>query len=398
MYYVGIDWGMQEHHICLLAEDGEALSQFSITDDLKGFERLKATLSPFREVQVNIERQDGLLVNWLVAQGYELRCTPPMIVASRRPRRTKHDRGDAYLLAYLLRLNDPDCRPLPQQSEAVLYLRQLVSARDDILKTQRQLCNRLIHVLRRYFPAMLAVFPTHHSIIMQEFLMAFSTPQQAKALSLAELERFLREKHYSQRTKRLQKIYRLLQEPVPYTPYDAGYQQHILYLTPILKALEEQRNLLEKQLIQAFKAHPESAWWSALPGASGALTSAYLLALIGDDRQRFPRPEVLQAMAGTCPISRRSGKQHQVEFRQACSHPLRQAMVQMARFSIQQSGWAKSYFQRQLERGHSVSRSYRALANRWAKILWKLWQTRQPYDEAIHLAHCARKGLAVPAA
>jgi hypothetical protein len=29
--------------------------------------------------------------------------------------------------------------------------------------------------------------------------------------------------------------------------------------------------------------------------------------------------------------------------------------------------------------------AYRRLANRWLAIAWKLWQTKQPYDEAYHL-------------
>ncbi|MBZ0310755.1 MAG: IS110 family transposase [Anaerolineae bacterium] len=391
MLHVGLDWGMQTHHVCLMAEEGQVLSEFSFSDDLAGFEQLRQALSPFEKVVINIERQDGLLVNWLVTQGYEVRFTPPLVVAHRRPRRTKNDRGDAYLLAYLLRLNDADCRPLPQQSDTVLYLRQLVTAREDVLKTQRQFANRLIHVLRRYYPAVLAAFPVHHSLIMQDFLMAFPSPEQARALSITALEQFLKAHHYSQ-MRRLQQIFLALRAPAPVAKATAGYQQRVLYLAPILRMLETQRNQLDRDITVVFRTHPEAAWWSSFPGLSGPLTPAYLLAWIGDDRNRFPTAAALQAVAGTCPISRRSGRQSQVEFRQACSHELRHAIVQMARLSIRKSGWARSYFHSQLEHGHSASRAYRALANCWIRILWKLWQTGGTYDEAIHLANRARKG------
>lgn len=226
--------------------------------------------------------------------------------------------------------------------------------------------------------------------------MTFPSPAQAKALSITALAQFLKAHKYTQ-MQRLQKIYLALQAPAPQAAYQSGYQQRILYLAPVLRLLQEQRNRLDREVAAAFKAHPEAAWWSHFPGLSGPLAPAYLLAWIGDDRARFPKPEVLQAVAGTCPISRRSGRQYQVEFRRACSHPLRYALIQMARLSVQHSGWARSYFNSQLERGHSASRAYRALANRWAKIIWKLWQTGDKYDEAVHLANRDKKGIVTTA-
>jgi len=35
--------------------------------------------------------------------------------------------------------------------------------------------------------------------------------------------------------------------------------------------------------------------------------------------------------------------------------------------------------------------AFRRLANRWLAIAWKLWQSRQPYDEAYHLQQRAQR-------
>ena len=69
-------------------------------------------------IRVNIERSDGLLVDWMLEQGWAIHITPSSVVAHRRPRRSKSDPSDAYLLAYLLYVNDPDCRPLTRSSNA----------------------------------------------------------------------------------------------------------------------------------------------------------------------------------------------------------------------------------------------------------------------------------------
>lgn len=123
------------------------------------------------------------------------------------------------------------------------------------------------------------------------------------------------------------------------------------------------------------------------------LTAAQLLSHFGDNREQFPSYQILQATAGTVPITRRSGKQQMVEFRRACSHSLRDTMMNMAKNSTRKSGWARSYYHDQLARGHSQSRAYRALANRWLKIIWTLWQRREGYNEAVHIANRPRRGL-----
>jgi transposase len=151
-------------------------------------------------------------------------------------------------------------------------------------------------------------------------------------------------------------------------------------------------------MVQVFNTHPDAPLWRSIPGATGPLTSARLLAWIGDDRARFPAAQILQATAGTAPVTRRSGKSRSVEFRRACSHPLRKTFDHLARQSIKHSGWANAYFHDQLGRGHARPRAYRALANRWARIVWTLWQSHTLYDEATHLANRMKKNRAAPAA
>ena len=135
-------------------------------------------------------------------------------------------------------------------------------------------------------------------------------------------------------------------------------------------------------------------------GHKWPLTPARMLAWIGDDRSRFPTAKDLQAVAGTVPITRLSGKTKVIEFRTACSHQLRSTVDDLARQSVRHSGWARAYFQQQKDQGHSAARSYRALANRWMKIIWTLWQRRGRYDEAVHVANrsCKGKRLSVVAA
>ncbi len=58
-------------------------------------------------------------------------------------------------------------------------------------------------------------------------------------------------------------------------------------------------------------AHPDAHILASFPGA-GPVTTAVLLAEIGEDRARYPRPQVLLAEAGLAPVTRSSGRSRTV--------------------------------------------------------------------------------------
>jgi transposase len=392
MHFLGIDWADEKHDVCLLSPDGRILSQFIISNDLYGFQKLDDRLSKLDGLKVNVERSDGLLVDWLVGQGHDLYITPPSVLHHRRPRRSKDDKGDAYLLAQLLHSQDPEARPLAVHSPTVYHLRQLLQAYDGVLREQRRLGNQFIHLLKAYYPAALRAFSVPHRLITLAFVERFPTPEAARAATLEDLHDFLKAQRYHYLDTKLPQLYSLLQQPAPTARMYLGMMEHVNVLIPQLRHLCHSRAQLEKRVLEVFATHPEAGWWKRLPGA-GPLTAPRLLAWIGDNRDRFPTPEVLQAIAGTVPVTRRSGKQHSVEFRAACCHPLRSAMDDFARLSVKKSGWASAYYREQRGRGRKSARAYRALANRWLNIIWKLWQTGEVYDENIHVANRSRRGI-----
>jgi len=172
MYYLGIDWATEKHDLCLLDEDGTIVQQLEIKQSNDGFQRFESLVNRYGAANIlfNIERSDELLVDWMLAQGWAVHVTPSMVVAHRRPRRSKSDPSDAYLLAHLLRLKDPDCRPLTRSSPLVLNLRELARALDKTIVDQRRLGNRLSYLLYQYFPAANRLFAHVESLICLAFL------------------------------------------------------------------------------------------------------------------------------------------------------------------------------------------------------------------------------------
>ena len=389
MYFMGIDWASDKHDICVLNESGQVVREFVIDNDQRGFDILRKRMTRLQDgVKINIERSDGLLVDWLVRKGHSVYLTPPLSLHHRRPRRSKNDKGDAYLLAYLLRVGDPECRPLARRSETVEYMRQLLRAYDSMLQEQRRQGNRLRSLLKLYYPAALQLFCQPHRLITLAFLEQYPTPELAREATVEELREFLKQNQYALRRidQKALEIYTILQTPAPTAEIADGLVIHVQILIPVLRHIHNSRSDLKKRILQAFPGHPDAAWWQKIPGAQN-LTGARLLAWIGDDRERFPSANSLQATAGTAPVTRRSGKSRSVEFRVACSHKLRKATDDLARQSVKKSVWARTYYEAQIARGHNSTRAYRALANRWLSIIWKLWQTGAVFDEKVHMAN-----------
>jgi transposase len=392
MHYVGVDWADETHQIAIITSDGTCISEFEIAEDSTGLQRLQEHLELLSPVHINIERPDGLLVDWFIQQGFPIFVTPPRIAAHRRPRRSKDDRGDARLLAQIMRAGDEDCRLLQRHSSQVETLLQLLRAFEQIQRQQIRNANQLRQILKQYYPAMLRLFSDIRTNIALAFLQTYPEPQTTLQLCRDELDQFLRTQRYSH-MQRLDAILHILHTPAPTATVWRGNVTHAQTLAAILQTLNLQLCRIKRDIQQSFLTHPEAEWWQAFPGA-GALTAPRLLALIGDNRAVFPTAEVLQAHAGTVPVTRRSGKSKSVRFRWACDKALRKTMTDLARHSIPQSGWAASYYHDQLQRGHAEQRALRALANRWVRIIWTLWQRREPYDESIHLANRSRRGTA----
>jgi transposase len=119
-----VDWGERHHDLCLLDQDGSVLATRRITDGLAGAGELHALVAAHAQdpaqVAVGIETDRGLLVGALVAAGYQVYAVNPQAVSHYRSRygssRAKSDRGDAKVLADLVRTDRHNHRPVAGDS------------------------------------------------------------------------------------------------------------------------------------------------------------------------------------------------------------------------------------------------------------------------------------------
>lgn len=393
--YIGIDWSEKHHNVCILNEAGACLNRFQIPHTLAGFQHLEEVLSRTNSAvdacMVAIETDHNSLVDFLWSRGYEVYILPPNQVKSNRGRqrasRAKDDDSDAYLLADIIR-TDQD-RLISRQADGVLVqqMRSLLSWVDDLTESIKRYRNRLRANLLNYYPQPLVAFGNLTSRFSLKVVASYPSSSHLRTLTFQQFVTFSRSQGYYQ-TNRLTGYYAQLRDSMPAAPEAVwpAFEEQTVFLANQLLILMEQKQIVISQTNHLFEQHPDASIFASLPGA-GALLRPKLLVMFGDHRSRYPKPTILPAIAGTCPVTVQSGRSRSVRFRWACNHSYRQTAQQFAKSSVRTSVWAAGYFQRSLTRGQSQSHAYRCLANRWLHVIWTLWQKRVLYDETYHMSH-----------
>ena len=397
--YIGIDWSERKHDVAFVNPAGGHIATLTLPHSLDGFRQFEATCQklglPPEACLVGMETAHNLFIDFLWSRAYsEVYIIPPSVVKSSRgrygPSGAHTDKTDALLIANLLRTDLARFHPWHPGSLLTRQIRAQVSLITYLTRKGISAANRLRAVLLRYYPAALETFGHLRSQIALEFIQAFPSPQAAQALTLDELKAFAAAQGYT-RPRRLPGYLAALQAPqLQATPETVLiYQEEAALLAAHTLSLRIAKSNALRKLSKLFDQHPDAPIFASLPGAADFLAPA-LLGFFGEDRERFPTARSIQCLAGTCPVTEQSGKRRIVKFRYACDHDFRTVAQQWAKGSLSQSTWANAYWRQVRPHCRTNSHAYRCLANRWLAVLWKMWHTRQTYDEAYHLQQRAK--------
>jgi transposase len=394
MINIGIDWSQTHHDVCFLNEAGAVVTRVTVAHSPDGFLKLDSVRQQLGvtpdECRVGLETAHNLLIDFLWAKGYsQVYVIPPNVVKGTRGRYrqsgARTDESDALLLADVLRTDRARFQPWHPDDALTRQMRGKVSLHGYLTQQTTRFSNRLRAVLVRYYPAATQVFSGLKTQIALHFVQEFPSPRAAADLTFTQFHTFAQAHGYT-RPKELPACFARLQQPQPEADPTtvAIFQDEAVALAGVLLNLVQSQRTVGRDLFELFELHPDYPIFHSLPGAGNFLGPA-LLVKFGNDRVRFPMPASVQALAGTCPVTDRSGKRRIIKFRRSCDHEFRHIAQQWAMASLSESAWAQSYWQQVRPRCQSDSHAYRCLANRWLAIAWKLWQARVPYDEDYHL-------------
>jgi len=394
MVFVGIDWAEAHHDVCLLDEQGKLLGKRRVSEGLEGVRRLHELLAEQAEepeqVVVGIETDRGLLVQTLVAAGYQVYAINPLAVTRYRDRHTtsraKSDSGDAKLLADLVRTDRRNHRPVAGDSEQAEVIEILARAHQNLIWTRKRHTNQLRSQLREFYPAALAAFDGDLAgMDAIAILERAPTPYQGRSVSRAQIVSALRkggrERNLETKAAEIQACLRAPQiQPPP--EVTQAYGRSVTALVRLLRHLNQELVSLEKELGDTFETHPDAEIYLSLPGLGNVL-GARVLAEFGDDRTRFANPKARKNYAGTSPITRASGRSRVVVVRFVGNRRLVDACYLWAYAALRPSPGARRYYDALRARGQTHNQALRAVANRLVGILHGCLRHSQPYREEV---------------
>lgn len=429
MLGVGIDWAEQFHLVALGSPDDGVSEVVRVEHTAPAVAALIARLGRLEpdpaEVRVVIETSHGMLVEALLDAGYTVLPVNPDLIARRRgPARKKDDTEDARIACLLALDRFTTLRPLIPHGPVAAELRAI--ARDDerASRDERRLLNRLRADLIATFPVALTIAgddlgaPT-----FLRLLQSWPTDPELRAATREEITTLARAGRHGWPDRLADRIEHALSstEVFPARDYMVRAKADTIRLTAVqLLAIGAQRRTWEKRMGELLLGAPrhgrtrqpgptpdEGPHPNGFPGGEiylsfaglGDRLAARVAGEIGDHIDYFTSPNALQCYAGKAPVTRRSGKsEFTVAHRLACNRHLRDAVQTWAFCSLNQSGWAREFYDSHRARGHTHHACLRALGNRWLEVLWHCLTKGVLYDEAIHTANRNRALAPKPAA
>lgn len=395
--FLGLDWAEDHHDLCVLDDQGRVLASRRIVDGLPGVQTLHAVVgdhaSDPAEVIVGIETDRGLLATALIAAGYEVYAVNPMAASRYRDRhhtsRAKSDKGDARMLADLVRTDRHNHRRAVADSELLEAIKVLARGHHHLIWTRQRLTNQLRSTLRDYFPAALEAFDDLAHRDALAVLAKAPTPSAARALTQAQikaaLKRGSRQRNLDTRTEG---IHAAMQRPQLRAAdlVEDAYGTTTTALVSVIVDLCKQIDAVEAKLAQRFNQHPDAELLLRLPGLSVILGSR-VLAEFGDAPNRYADAKARRNYAGTAPITRASGTSEVVLARMIRNKHLFDACYQWAFCALRASPGARSYYDAHNPGPKTGKTARRKLANKLVGILHGTLTHQTPYDETLAWEH-----------
>ncbi len=312
--------------------------------------------------------------------------------------RAKDDTKDAEYLADLLCNHHAQLPVWAPQDSPTRAVQQLVGHRRAVVDERTALSNRLIALLKQYFPQALTLCGDDlWRPLATAFLLKWPSLAAVQKAKPATVKQFYH-LHGSRSATGIARRLALLAKAVPVTDETAVIASFVLRVQLLARELQAVGRTIaayDRQIAAAYAVHPDRVIFASLPGA-GPVLGPRLLASLGSDRERFASAATVQCYTGVAPVTKRSGGSERIHRRYCCPKFERQSFHEYAKESVLWSRWAAAFYLQQREKGSPHHTAVRALAFKWQRVIWRCWQDRKPYEEKVYEAALRKNGSKLP--
>lgn len=394
-HFAALDWADDHHDVIVVNAQGQIVLEQTFAHSLEGWQQFEQALKPWPELPVAIETSSGPVVDQLLQRDCLIYPVMPRAAARYRERKcptgTKTDHHDAWSLADALRTDGHAWRPLTPLDPLTAELRLLCRDEVALIEERTALVNQLQAALKEYYPAAIEAFDDWTRPSTWAFVVAFPTPQALQQAGRRRWEKFLHTHRLwrPETASRRLEIFARATRFAGSAPLTAAKSLLAVTLAKTLQALQGQLDQYRERIQQLFNQHPDRDLFGSLPGAGDMLTPRLVSGLSCQDWSRAP---LVQAWAGTAPVTYKSGQIKHVKLRRACDHFMRSTLHLWVDHSRKACAWAQTYYQAHRDKGHSHACALRCLAHRWLEIIGAMCRTRTPYDAEHHLREARKHG------
>ena len=282
MIFVGNDWAEGHHDVYLMDDDGARLGFSRLGEGLAGVARFHEMVAEHAsdpaEVVVGIETDRGLWVGALIGAGYQVYAINPMAVSRYRDRHSqggaKSDRGDAKVLADLVRTDRHNHRPVAGDSPESDGIKIMARTHQNLIWARTRHSNQMRNALREYYPAALETFDDLAGRDTLAVLGKAPTPTRGARLTLpqirAALQRAGRKRNLDKTARKIQKGLRTRHLTAP-GPVENALGTTVASLVKIIVETNRQIADLEETLDARFSQHPDAVIYHSQPGLGAVL-------------------------------------------------------------------------------------------------------------------------------
>ncbi|MCA9190726.1 MAG: transposase [Planctomycetales bacterium] len=301
-----------------------------------------------------------------------------------RTTKAKSDKDDALLLARMLFEHHRQMNAWKPDDESTPLLNRLCSTRRKWVELRTSLSQRLLDLVKSYFPVILLIADSKlydHPLLL-EILRKWPDPRELKRVNPKVLTALMTRHGVKNEAQQQDFDNGLKNAPI-------HSRNSTLLLVASLEAktmvmqlagCQELINHLDQEIKAVLAKHPDAVLFTPLRGAGAALAPR-LLTAFGTDRSRFKNAEEVASYVGIAPVTKQSGKSCIVVRRRACSKYLLHTFHEFASAAAKWCPWSKAYYKLQQSKGMKRHAILRKLAYRWIRILFRVWQTRTPFDQ-----------------
>jgi transposase len=391
---IGMDWADQEHAICVCDAATNKVERMTVSqkpNELHQWIRDLRDRYKGARIAVAVEQSRGPLIYALMRYDFFLiyPLNPKALASYRNALRTsgaKDDPTDAELILNFLKTHREKLRLWAPEDEISRQLTILVEFRRKIVADIVAVTNRMTALLKSYYPQALEMAGELDTVMACDFIRKWPTLGHLKKAQQSTLRKFYRQ-HNSRSSEKIEERITLVENTEPLIVdaalINAG-RELAGCLARQLHALLENRAQMDGEIQRVYCLHPDRKIYESLPGA-GRVLEPRLAAAMGTNRDKYESAVQMQQFDGTAPVTRRSGKSHNVTRRLARPKFIMQTHVEFAAKSIGQSAWAAACYQDQRDKGAGHHAALRVLAYKWDRIIFRCWKDRTTYDEAIYI-------------